>query len=460
MIEMQLSELAGILGTSYQGRDIRFCGLSIDSRTLKSGSLFVALKGDRTDGHDYLREVQSVGATAVMLERNCMHNIDLPFIVTPDNKKAMYNLAKSWRNRHLIPHVAITGSNGKTSVKEMLSTLLSNIGEVCMTQGNLNNALGIPLTLFQLESKQLFAVIEAGANRLGEIAEHSALIRPTVAVITSCSPAHLAGFGSLQDIAKAKGEIFSGVLPGGFAVLNRDSNFFHYWEAQASHLKQISFGIKGNADVSAQNIVFDVEKIQTRCDVLLSDQYAVLTLPVLGEHNIQNALAAIASFHVLMPEITLDTIVSFFKNYHSILHRLSVTHLSDQITLIDDSYNANPGSLQAGLQVLQNYKKPTWEERWLVLGDMVELGDAGNALHHKAGLDAKCFNVNRLYSVGDLAAVAAEKFEEGGYAFSNTTELSKALHSDIANASKRIVILIKGSRSMQMESVVDSLRRL
>ncbi|BCO33041.1 UDP-N-acetylmuramoyl-tripeptide--D-alanyl-D-alanine ligase [Thiohalobacter sp. COW1] len=443
MIAMALSEAAQVVRGRLQGADTRFAGLSTDSRGLERGNLFVALAGERFDGHDYLDQAAAGGAAGALVSTAVTEL--LPCIRVTDTRLALGGLAAAWRARFDIPLVAVTGSNGKTTVKEMLAAILGMKHQVLATRGNLNNDIGVPLTLGRLDAVHTAAVIEMGANHPGEIAYLTGLARPTVALITNAGPAHLEGFGSLEGVARAKAEIYDGLGPEGLAVVNRDDAFADYWLMRLQGRRIMTFGLEMQADVSAE--VSPHESGQRL--VLRTPAGSIeveLALP--GRHNAMNALAAVAA--ALGAGASLAAVQSGLQSLRPVGGRLQIHRCADDIGVIDDTYNANPGSVQAALAVLGQLSG----ERWLVLGDMGELGGESRQLHRDIGARAAAAGCDRLFTLGGDAASAAEAFTGPAAHFDDFESLQSALEAQLHPG---VQVLVKGSRSMRMERVVQAL---
>ncbi len=447
MISMSLSKAATAIKSNYNGEDIMFSGCSIDSRTIEKGNLFIAINGENFDGHDYVSMAEEKGAAVLLLEHEVSHN--KPLLKVKNTKKAMGLLARSWREEMTIPVVAITGSNGKTTVKEMVSSILSEISDVHATSGNLNNDIGVPLTLFGLDKKHQFAVIEMGANHPGEIEWLSAIARPNVAVITQCAPAHLEGFGDIDGVAKAKAEIYSGLQPSGTAIINADDDYAEFWGKQCKLLNKLSFGIESrNAGVRARNIKVVTQSASTDFELICSAGATKISLPLSGTHNVMNALAAAAC--CLSLDVSLQSIKIGLEKMSPVKGRLQVKQGLQGARVIDDTYNANPTSLEAALKVLSSYEGM----RYLVLADMGELGDTAIELHRDAGIAAKQAGIEGLFTIGDLSINAMQAYGDGALHFESYEALNKSL---VELLTKDTTILVKGSRSMQMERIVSTL---
>lgn len=439
MIDMNLVETAGLIDGRVRDGDQRFYGASIDSRTVAEGELFVAIRGERFDGHDFVAAAAERGAAAALVEQPVT---GLPSVEVADTRAALGQLGHRWRARMSATVVGITGSNGKTTVKEMIAAILTRRGQTLATRGNYNNDLGVPLTLVRLGTEDRFAVIEMGANRPGEIARLAELAEPVVAVVTNAAAAHLEGFGTLEGVARAKGELFA-TLPGdGVAVINADDNFAPLWRELAGDRRVISFGLTGDADVRASELDDTSFTLHTR------GEEARVTLRLPGVHNVSNALAAAACAAAL--ESGIDDVVAGLAQVEIPAGRMQRRTADSGALLLDDSYNANPASLAAGLEVLIELPG----EHWLVLGDMGELGPDSGSLHREAGTMVTTAGVNRLYTLGPLAALAAACFDGDARCFYDRDELISGLKRDLHEG---VACLIKGSRAMGMEHVVNSL---
>ena len=447
MISMTLSKAAETMNATLMGDDITFTGCSTDTRTIEKGNLFIALKGENFNGHDFVSKAEESGAVSLLLEQEVNHS--RPILKVEDTRKAMGLLAKSWREELSIPLVAITGSNGKTTVKEMISSILSGISEIHATAGNFNNDIGVPLTLFGLDKKHQYAVIEMGANHPGEIEWLSAIARPNVAVITQCAPSHLEGFGSIDGVAKAKAEIYSGLQSSGTAIINADDDYAEFWKETCEHLKQFSFGIKSkSANVTAKNIEAQTEINAIKFELHCGQQSIEITLPLSGEHNVMNALAAAACCFSL--DVSIESIKAGLEKMSPVKGRLQIKAGKQGSRIIDDTYNANPKSLSAAINVLNNYSG----SRYLILGDMGELGETAIEHHKEAGKLARSAGIDGLFCIGELSLNAKESFGDGATHFASYDELINSL---LDSLTEDATLLIKGSRYMQMDRVVNSL---
>ena len=452
MISLSLQSVADDLQATLLGDDLIFKGCNTDTRSLKKGELFVALHGPSFDGHDYIEMAEKAGAAGVMIDKAV--TTDLPTLQVENTREALGNLAALWREEFDIPVVAITGSNGKTTVKEMLSSILSRCGNVLSTKGNLNNDIGVPQTLFNLDQEHDFAVIEMGANHLQEIARLCEMAKPLVAVVTQCAPAHLEGFGSIEGVAKAKGEIFESLGNDGIAVINADDKFASFWKKLAGDSQIISFGLNDqvnddHADVTAS--IISMRATVSHFKLRISDEEIDVKLSLPGRHNIMNALAATACAKAL--DISSENIRDGLEALQNVPGRLQFKIGMQNLQIIDDTYNANPGSFSAAMDVLIN----TSGQHWLALGDMGELGSAAVKMHKQAGELARLAGVERLFTIGELSKKAAEKFGDGAEHFADHAELIERIKIIKNESDKDITLLIKGSRSAEMETVVQAL---
>ena len=444
MIRMRLGEAAAALGLRAVGEDVEFHGVGTDSRTIPAGALFVAVRGPRFDGHDFVDGAMRRGAAAALVER--APTASIPFIPVRDSVRALGELAAAWRNRlRNLLLVGVTGSNGKTTVKEMAAAIFRTLGPVSATRGNLNNEIGVPLTLCDLDAGHRIAVVELGANHRGEIAALTTLARPSVGVVTQCAPAHLEGFGSIEGVARAKGELFERLPDDAAAVVNADDPFAGLWRELARPRRCISFGAGADADVRVR-AASDTGERRIALDTPAGEVKIDLALP--GAHNAVNAGAAAAV--AIAAGASLDAIREGLATVRPAKGRLESKRGPRGAEIIDDTYNANPVSLQAGLRVLGGRPAP----RWLVLGDMAELGPEGANLHAEAGRHARCHGVERLLALGELSAEAARAFGAGATHFADCAALVERLRYELPDGA---TVLVKGSRSMAMERVVEAI---
>ncbi|MCW8886427.1 MAG: UDP-N-acetylmuramoyl-tripeptide--D-alanyl-D-alanine ligase [Motiliproteus sp.] len=446
---MRLSSLmAPLNGIEIRG-DAQFDNVSTDTRTLKSGDLFVALSGPNFDGNRFVAQAAEAGAVAAIVTE--FQDLDIPQLRVTDSRLALGALAKHVRNDYDGKLVAITGSSGKTSVKEMLASVLRTQGEVLATKGNLNNEIGVPLTLFGLQAKHEFAVIELGASGAGEIAYTTGLTKPDVAVLNNAGGAHLKGFGSLQGVVEAKGEIFDGLAADGVGVVNLDDDNCDYWLAKLVEQPRLTFSlVSAHADLFASHLECGPDGCYRF--VLNSHQGQVdLQLRVMGRHMAANAMAAAAAATAL--GLPLTAIQQGLQQFAGVPGRLAVSTTTGGVRVIDDSYNANPDSVKAAIQVLADLPGT----RVLVLGNMAELGADSEQLHQELGAVAMDAGIHMLLSSGESAGLAAGAFKlQGGrgHSFEDNAGLANWLQKHLEN---EMVILVKGSRSAGMETVVKAL---
>ena len=439
-MKLLLSEIASITGGQLHGDDVLVEGLSTDTRNLNAGELFVALVGDLYDPHELIEKEKAVNAGAILVQRKV--NVVTPQVIVENTYQALQDLAIAWRKRFSLPVVGITGSNGKTSVKELIKEILSTQGNVLATVGNLNNHIGVPITLCKLNDQHQFAVIEMGANHAGEIANLAKIAQPNIGVITNIGPAHLEGFGSIEGVARAKAELYANLSPNGVAVVNVDDAFKDSWANEIGSRKRISFGVENSADVSGNAIAEDLIEIVTPMGELQVKPQQT------GAHALLNILAATTVG--LAIGVDLDDIKIGIENTQAVKGRLMRVEGLSGSCILDDTYNANPASLAAALDV--QAKEPG--EHWLVLGDMGELGNESEFMHQKAGEIAKQFGVTRLFAYGPLTKHSVKAFGSGAKHFSNHAEIVAALQKEIT---KEICVLVKGSRAMQLEKIVASI---
>jgi len=446
---LDLASAAQAIFARRVGGNSEFMRVTTDSRDIRPGDLFVGIRGERFDGQQFAAQALAAGAVAAIVSevpRNAAAGAR--FLVVADTRVALGQLAAFWRARFVMPLIAITGSNGKTTVKEMLAAILrQSAGEnaVLATAGNLNNDIGMPLTLLQLRAQHRYAVVEMGMNHLGEIAYLSRLARPTAALINNAGTAHIGELGSTEAIARAKGEIFEGLGMSGTAIINSDDAFADYWRGLAKPRRVVDFGLDRNAAVSAHYELADAGSLVT---IVTPENQFVATLNVPGLHNVKNALAAATAAFAL--GIEAKSIAAGIAAYRGMKGRLQRKRLSSGATLIDDTYNANPESMQAAIAVLAACAGRTV----FVMGDMGELGDTAAAMHTAIGVFAKRSGVERLFALGDLSAAAVRGFGDGGDHFATIEDLVAAIKGVLA---RETTLLIKGSRFMRMERVVEAL---
>ncbi|MBY0578007.1 MAG: UDP-N-acetylmuramoyl-tripeptide--D-alanyl-D-alanine ligase [Burkholderiales bacterium] len=440
---LNLSEIAAVLKADHVGPDARFASVSTDSRKVSPGALFIALRGERFNGCDFLPLAQQGGAVAAIVENRV--EADIPLLVVEDARRALGQLAAFWRSRFDIPVIAITGSNGKTTVKEMLASILRELGEVLATRGNLNNDIGLPLTLLGLRPEHRFAVVEMGMNHRGEIAYLCDIAKPDIALVTNAASAHLAGLGSIGEVARAKGEIFEGMSGNGIALINADDAYAPLWRELAGDRRIIDFALSRDACLTAKYSLLEFgSKIAIRTPE--GEVNAEIAAP--GLHNVRNALAAAAAAHAC--GIGNDAIAAGLGKFEGVAGRMQRRNGRHGAILIDDTYNANPDSVKAAIAWLSGMKGRTV----LILGDMGELGPDASKLHEAVGLAAKEAGIGALLTLGRTGRDAAESFGEGAFAFDDMDELICMADSLMG---QDVPVLVKGSRFMKMERIVEKL---
>ena len=448
-----LAAFAETVGGRLHGPDAPFDSVSTDTRTLQPGQLFFALRGPRADGAAFVAEAGRRGAAGAVV--SARQGAAVPQVEVPDTRLALGRFAHAWRQRFAIPLVGVTGSNGKTTVKEMIAAILraqhGGIADaVLVTWGNLNNEVGLPVTLLWLNATHRAAVIEMGASRPGDIAYLARIATPTVAVVTNAGRAHLAGFGSVEDVAATKGELFESLNAAGTAVINRDDRFFGSWWQRSAGRRRITFGLHAEADFRAEGISQAVgpDGPELAFRLIAPASELLVRLPMAGQHNVLNALAAAAA--CAAAGATPAAIAAGLAATRNVPGRLRPVAAQGDITLFDDTYNANPGSVRAAIQFLGSQPG----ERLLVLGDMAELGPDSVALHREMGEFAQQAGIQQLLCTGVDSRAAVE-------AFGPAAEWHESLATLVAAVQRRVrpglIVLVKGSRCMAMERVVRAL---
>jgi UDP-N-acetylmuramoyl-tripeptide--D-alanyl-D-alanine ligase len=442
-----LQQFAAAAHGRLLGEDREFKELAIDSRKLGADDLFAALRGERADGHDFVAAAAAAGAAGAIVQRSL--KVSLPQIVVSNVAMAMAEAARAARAQFKGPVIGVAGSNGKTTVKEMLSAILSQLGPCLSTRGNLNNHLGVPMTLLRLTDSHASAVIEMGANRRGDVEQLVQIARPGIGLITNAGAEHLEGFGSLEGAARAEGEMVAELPASGVAVINADDAYASLWRASTA-ARVVGFGLRSEADFHPRDLRFEAsaDGFATRFRLCSPAGESEVALTVAGRHNVLNALAAAAA--ATSAGATLPQVAAGLASMRAVKGRLQFRRTSAGAWLIDDSYNANPSSARAALEVLSELPG----RRWVVLGDMAELGSFADSSHREIGELAHTLGVERLYAFGKLAALAADSFGPGAECFSDADVLSKALNAALT---PEVRLLIKGSRVNRLERVVDAL---
>ncbi|MDI3262897.1 MAG: UDP-N-acetylmuramoyl-tripeptide--D-alanyl-D-alanine ligase [Fulvimonas sp.] len=441
---MRLADIAAWTHGRLLGADAEIAGVAIDTRTLRPGELFVALRGERADGHAFLAEALARGAAGALVE----HPVDvaLPQVLVDDGVRALGQLAGAVRARRATRVVGITGSNGKTTVKTLAAAILSRHGRTHVNAGNYNNEIGLPLTLLAMPADAEYAVLEMGAGKPGDIAYLAAIARPEIGLVNGVAPAHLERMGSLEGVAQTKGALYQALPADGVAIINADDAFAGYFAGLAGARRTLRFGLGQAVEIGADIRTLGVHG--SRFVLRTPQGEAEVELPLPGRHNVANALAAASIAQAL--DVSLATIVEGLAQTPAVAGRLRAVPMPGGWTLIDDSYNANPGSTGAAIDTLALAAG----ERWLVLGDMAELGRDARALHADIGARAKAAGIERLFTVGPLARAAAEAFGAGAAHYTDQPALIAALRSGLREG---VTCLVKGSRSSAMERVVEAL---
>ncbi len=443
---MMLSEIAKAVSGCMLGADVLCESVGSDSRNIVKNQLFVGIKGERFDGNTYALEAIKQGAAAVLVSD--VNTQAGSAVIVPDTRLALGRLASYWRNKFRLPLVAVTGSNGKTTVKEMIAAILAVTNKkILATQGNLNNDIGMPMTLLKMRKEHAYAVIEMGMNHEGEIRYLTNLARPSVAVVNNAGTAHIGEVGSREAIARAKGEIYEGLTDEGVAIINADDSFADYWKSLNKNRKIITFGLTESADVSAS-----YQAIGNLIQITLKTPNGKIQfeLRVLGVHNIHNALAA-SAVAVALGVSNID-IAKGLSNFGAVKGRLNWLQGSNDAVLIDDTYNANPDSMKAAIDVLANQNTA----QILVMGDMAELGKDATKMHADIGTYAKQKGIGQLFTFGEMSQLAAKAFGENARHFSTLETLVSNIKMQMR---KNVTVLVKGSRFMQMEHVVNQLMK-
>jgi len=443
-----LSDLATATGGSLTGRDREFKHVIQDTRVLGAGDLFVAIKGERFDGHEFVAQAEKLGAAGALVEHPV--KCALPQVRVKDSRRGLGVYAGTWRQQFTLPLIGVTGSSGKTTLKEMLASILKLRGTTLATRGNMNNDIGMPLTLLELDASYRYAVIEMGTNHPGEIGYLAALAAPTIGVVSNAGPAHLEFLKDLAGVAREKGAMFENLAADGTAVINGDDAYAPLWREMAGKRRVASFGFSEQADFHPlPGVLRQVQgggwQFHLKCPAGETD----ITVSLPGRHNVANALAAAAA--AVSAGASLDEVRAGLAQAPATAGRLIVGAGWNGCRLIDDTYNANPQSLMAAAEFAVGLGGRTW----LVLGDMGELGSAAERLHAESGTRLRAVGIERLYTFGPMSRHAAEAFGAGAQWFEDLNALTRALRVE---AGHDVTLLIKGSRSMRMERVVEALR--
>lgn len=463
MISLTMSQIAVALGGQLVGQDVNITKVLIDSRIENKqfenhNCLFVALKGPHFDAHHFVEDAINAGAVGVVVEHQS--NIDKPQIIVENTRIALAQIARLNRNQSKAKYIAITGSSGKTTVKEMIASILTLSDKVVATKGNLNNDIGVPLTLLEIEKSTTYGVVELGANHAGEVAFTADITRPDVTLVNNITAAHLQGFGDIHGVARAKAEIYSALSEDGIAIINADDDFYNYFDSKIKG-KKLSYSVKHIADVYASDIQLNTDQ-SLRFTLNYKQQQVQIDLPLVGLHNVANALAAATC--CIAVEISLEQIVSGLAKAPQVAGRLIVTRLSNGCRLIDDTYNANVSSMMAAIDLLKNYPEPTI----LIIGDMGELGELGRQYHEQVGEYAKLAGITKMFSCGVLTQFSQIAYDKKQLENESTEPNAKKQITHFSHQKELIIklkneanagatLLVKGSRSAHMENIVQAL---
>jgi UDP-N-acetylmuramoyl-tripeptide--D-alanyl-D-alanine ligase len=445
-----LSTLAHAVGGQLIGADGDIEAVSTDSRHIESGEVYFCLSGENFDGHDYAAAAVSAGATAVVCEREL--NSGVAEVIVPDSRRAYGELAKLWRAGLPVKLIGVTGSNGKTTVKQLLQQICAAAGSVHATRANDNNEIGVPKTVLGINASHQYAVVEMGANQLGEIEWLGSITRPDVSIITNVSASHLEGFGDINSVYREKSAIYTNLASNGVAIVNRDDHFAEDWLQLNRGRSVITFGAGDNADVYAKSVASG--RVRLHSQLQGREKTVETNCQLVGAHNLMNIAAAAAA--AMASGIDIDTVAKGVANAEPVKGRLNFHQLQNNIAVIDDTYNANPASARAAIDVLAD----TAGEHWLVLGDLKELGDEAVDHHSSLGQYALQNGVNRVFATGELSRHCVESFGDKGQWFSEKEQLIAALRAELDRLPEGSAasILVKGSRSMAMDEVVAALQ--
>ena len=441
-----LNELLSVVPGATLTAPASFCGVTTNSKTVEAGNLFVALRGERFDAHDFIVDVAALGAAAVVVER-LPDGLPIPALIVPDTRYALGQIAQLWRKRFTMPLIGVTGSNGKTTVKEMIAAILSaafGTDHFLATRGNLNNEIGVPLTLFNLNAQHRAAVVELGMNHPGEIARLTEIALPTVGVVNNAQREHQEFMASVAAVAAENGSVISGLSEEGCAVFPADDEFAPLWTSYAGSRRLITFALDKQASVTA---LWRATDFGSEITLNARGEQVDFVLSAAGQHNVRNALAACAA--TLAIGINLETIARGLSAFTPVAGRLQKKQAANGAIVIDDTYNANPDSVRAAIDVLANAPAP----RTLVLGDMGEVGSEGVAFHEEIGEYARARHIDQLFTVGELARHASRAFGRPARHF----ETMETLNEEVASVPPGASVLVKGSRFMKMERVVQKL---
>lgn len=454
MIELSLQQAAAITGGHTEGNNVIFKGATIDTRTLTANNLFIALKGELVDGHDFIEKAKSLGAAAALVSRKVP--VDIPQLIVKDPVDAMGKLAHYWRQQFTIPFIGITGSCGKTTTSQMTGAILNQLGKTLVPKGNKNNHLGVPLTLFNLGKEHQFAVIEMGANNAGDIRYLASIVKPNVSIITNVAPVHLSvapgiGFGTLDGIYSEKSEIFDALANEGTAIVCADDAYYPSWKERVKQKKSISFGLQSHAYVRAINLTPN-DQMQYSFDLVTLAGERHIQLSSLGRHNVVNALAASAA--ALAVGASLDIIKAGLAAVPTVDGRMIRHRTPEGALLIDDTYNSNVRSAKSVLDMLAEMPENKTGKTIAILGDMLELGDYADTAHREVGAYAKKVGIHHLYAFGSHSAAMADAYGNTAKHFMDVTALVQSLRQEL---DAQTAMVVKGSHGMHMEKIVEAL---
>lgn len=441
---MRLSEFA-VAVKGKINKEGTFSSISTDTRTLSKDALFVALKGERVDGHNFITQAVAKGASCLLV--NKLIAIDIPQLIVEDTQLALGDMARFWRQQFSLPVISITGSCGKTTVKTMIGTIMRKMGPTCITEGNLNTEIGLPLNVLRLDNHHRYAVFEMGAGKSGDIAYLTKIAVPSVALITTIAPAHMKSFGTLEDIAKGKGEAYEALPKDGICIINADEPYGDLWRKLAGDKKIITYGLMPTADFSATDI--ELAPLGATFTLKYPGSSVKVRIKMPGIHSVRNALGAAAA--TFAAGATMEVIVEGLNEMEAVKGRLAVEKGCKGSNVIDDTYNANPGSVNAAIEVLARFPG----KRILILGNMLELGEKEATLHEEIGKHAVEAGIDILFSIGDLAQHATKAAGAKAEHFPSQEALVAKV---LPLLDHYTTVLVKGSRGMQMEKIVNALK--
>lgn len=443
MRKLTCTQISNYLDTDFDGPDVEFNAISTDTRSIQPGALFVALKGENFDGHDYIEQAVSKGAVAILASKPVTASV--PVLLVKDTTWAYGQIAALYRSQFKIPTIGITGSCGKTSVKSMVTSILEQSAQVLSPVGSYNNEIGLPKTLLELTPEHEYAVLEMGARNSGDIKYLMELVNPSIAVINNVAPVHIETFGDLDGIAAAKGEIYEYLQPHGTAIVNVDDVYAPFWLSKLKTQNIITFGLERAADITCAYIVEEHHRIKFE---LVTDIGTIeVILPLLGLHNVKNALAAAAVARAL--DISLQEIKQGLEKFKPVTRRMEIKTGLNGAKIIDDSYNANPVAMKHAIDVLVKQAG----KKIMVIGDMLELGEQAIEKHKLLGRQAKEAGVEVLLGYGDLTKLSIDEFGANAKFYTDKARLISDL-STMLNSG--VVVLVKGSNGMRLNEVVNA----